>query len=421
MRGGLSFRELVERLERQAESVGGRQASLVEEGAEGVRLLTVHSAKGLEFPVVILADLTCSLARAEPSMHADSRRGLWAGQLLGCAPAELKEHADLEQGRDEAEGTRIAYVAATRARDLLVVTAVGAEGRSGWLQALNRALYPQPDRYHLAEPAPGCPLRGSLTVLGLGSYRGEPPRVIRPGRHRPAAGGPEVVWWDPATLDLEPRGHFGERQTEILAEDPAAEEEGMTRYRSWSADVAAARQKGSTPSVRIVPVTSLAVQPPRVGAVSVERVEGIPDRPRGARFGALVHAVLRDVPFDAGAGEALSRAQALARALDAPEPEIVAAAETVSRALGHPLLRQAARADRVLREVPFVIPTDDGQIVEGVVDLAFRSEEAWTVVDFKTHEVGGEERERYERQVHWYLWALQTLRGGEARGVILEI
>ena len=45
--------------------------------------------------------------------------------LAGWAPAELREHEPLEVARDEAEGVRLAYVAATRARDLLVVSAVG--------------------------------------------------------------------------------------------------------------------------------------------------------------------------------------------------------------------------------------------------------------------------------------------------------
>ena len=86
--------------------------------------MTVHTAKGLEFPVVILADMTANLAAAEPDKHVDAATGLCAMRLLRCAPAELLEKEAEEKARELAEGVRVAYVAATRARDLLVVPVV---------------------------------------------------------------------------------------------------------------------------------------------------------------------------------------------------------------------------------------------------------------------------------------------------------
>jgi len=57
--GGLiSFRAFVDWLDDQAENGEAGDAPLIEEGAEGVRIMTVHKAKGLEFPVVVLADMT---------------------------------------------------------------------------------------------------------------------------------------------------------------------------------------------------------------------------------------------------------------------------------------------------------------------------------------------------------------------------
>ena len=90
-----------------------------------MRLMTVHKAKGLEFPVVILADIGCKLSRDDASRYLDTRRGLCAIKLGGWTPIDLAEHNDLEAARDRAEGVRLAYVAATRARDLLVVPNVG--------------------------------------------------------------------------------------------------------------------------------------------------------------------------------------------------------------------------------------------------------------------------------------------------------
>ena len=47
----------------EAGGSGAAEAPILEEGSEGVRIMTVHKAKGLEFPVVVLADISASLAR----------------------------------------------------------------------------------------------------------------------------------------------------------------------------------------------------------------------------------------------------------------------------------------------------------------------------------------------------------------------
>ena len=101
------------------------EAPILEEGSDGVRLMTVHKAKGLEFPVVILADITCKLARAEAGRWLDPERNVCALKIGGWAPIDLLLHDAEEAARDRAEAERLAYVAATRARDLLVVPAIG--------------------------------------------------------------------------------------------------------------------------------------------------------------------------------------------------------------------------------------------------------------------------------------------------------
>jgi len=58
-RGASSFRAFVERTDADAEAGQAENAPVVEQGTEGVRMMTVHRAKGLEFPVVILEDPTC--------------------------------------------------------------------------------------------------------------------------------------------------------------------------------------------------------------------------------------------------------------------------------------------------------------------------------------------------------------------------
>src|ERR1019366_6317399 len=114
MSGGISFRGFVEELAAQAEKEDAAEAPVLEEDSDGVRLLTVHGAKGLEFPVVILADITANIAAREPDQFVDGAKRLSATRLLRCAPRELAEHGPQESARERAEGVRVAYVAATR-------------------------------------------------------------------------------------------------------------------------------------------------------------------------------------------------------------------------------------------------------------------------------------------------------------------
>ena len=92
---------------------------------------------------------------------------------------------------------RLLYVAATRARDLLVVPVVGSapqkDGWAGSTGALSRARLAR-----AARPAPpGCPVFGDDSVVV------RPPKAPaevarrRAGLHRPQAGDHQVVWWDP--------------------------------------------------------------------------------------------------------------------------------------------------------------------------------------------------------------------------------
>jgi len=155
------YRELVSTPEMAPE------APIVEETSEGVRLMTVHRAKGLEFPVVILADVTANMTAQRPSRHVDPERGLCALGLAGWLPLDLLDHQDAELARERAEGVRVAYVAATRARDLLVVPAVGDDpfaidrelATSAWVAPVQQALYPAAHARRGSRPAPGCPRR----------------------------------------------------------------------------------------------------------------------------------------------------------------------------------------------------------------------------------------------------------------------
>src|ERR1019366_5793295 len=241
------------------------------------------------FPVVILADLTAKLTPARGADRTtDPERRLCAQRLLWCAPWELLDAAESEAKADEEEALRVAYVAATRARDLLVVAAIGEEERAGsWLSPLHDALYPPKDRWRVAGAAPGCPQFGASTVLNRPPDQAEEVSV-RPGLHSPKAGGHQVVWFDPAVLGLQAGRTDGVENEDVLKGTPEQAAEGLRLYHQWRDRRAARIARGSVPSFRTATAETLG------RAAAGIRVETItlpvaPGRPGGRKFGRLVH------------------------------------------------------------------------------------------------------------------------------------
>ena len=430
--GGLSFRGFVQHLEELAEHGEVTEQPLIEEGVQGVRLMTVHRAKGLEFPVVILCDITCSLSDSA-SRHIDPDRRLFAVRLAGGAPWELLDHETVEGQREAAESQRLLYVAATRARDLLVVPVVADEARyRSWVAALTPTLYPQGKTYRFPVVAPNTPrFIGDDTVLERPMSASVPPgEGIKPGLHKPRKGRHRVVWWDPRLLEEPSPGKPSIRRHSILqAGEGSGKDPGTERHQSWRQRRDALLEEGTRPSLDVTTATRAAETALPMaeleGGVTVELVERVPRRPTGKAFGILVHEVLATTELDADEEHVRARAKALGRVLGNSEEEIATASEATLRALAHPLLRRAASASRkeglCHRESPIMLQAKDGSLVEGVMDLAFREGDQWTVVDFKTDiriDIG---QEVYRRQVALYTQALARASGMEARGVLLYV
>ena len=430
-RGATSFRAFVRRLEEDAERGTVAEAPVVEEGTDGVRIMTVHKAKGLEFPVVILCDPTCPTTQREPSRYVDTRAGLWATPLANCTPQDLIDHRDEVLRHDAEEGVRLLYVAATRAREMLVVPAVGDEATGGWVEGLHAALYPRGEHRRASVPAPGCPAFGEDSVLerpeGLETAA---ETSVRPGLHSPSAGTHGVVWWDPRVLDLDREEEAGLRQQRILvADEGSATSRGEEAHLTWAARREDSLAKGVNATVRVVSVTEPfgGITPPVGMDVRIERTDvARAARPHGTRFGILVHTVLATVDLAANGEEVNRSAVAAGRMLGARADEVESAAAAVRSALTHSVL-SAARAPGALyrREVPVLMRIEDGTLLEGVVDLAYREAtgagQGWVVVDFKTDAELLSRQGDYERQVRLYGQAVAAATGEIARCVLLAV
>ena len=420
--GGISFRGFVEELEAQSDKSESAEAPVLEQGAEGVRLMTVHAAKGLEFPVVILADMTANIAAGDPDRFVDAQKGLCAMRLLRCAPWELRDHEAEERLRERAEGVRVAYVAATRARDLLVVPTVGDQELDGWLSPLNRAIYPARDRYRDATRALGCPKFGEASVVDRPYFTREEPSV-KPGLHLPSEGGHEVVWWDPRSLKLAPPTNLGLRQKEILMPDASGPESpSLDAYCSWQNGRKQATVNAKAKQFEVF-TASEAEQAPTDFAIeiTVESAERAAGRPVGARFGTLVHTLLRDAPLDSDRSILRELATVHGRLLGATLEESEHAVLAVESALRHSLLIRARNATGLHRELPVLLPLDQGKVLEGVIDLAFKADGCWHIVDFKTDADVAPNRIRYERQLQWYGLALSRLNKSPVQAHLLCI
>ena len=443
--GGISFRGFVDELRIAAETAQASEAPILEEGSDGVRIMTVHKAKGLEFPVVILADPTCRLSPAEASRWLEREQGMCAQKLAGWSPIDLVLHGEEERAREQAEAQRLTYVAATRARDLLVVSTIGDGAYEGsWLDPLTPAIYPHESERRDSTRAPGCPAFPSKDSV-MNRPDGDParPYTVAPGAHRFAGSqipdngsqiptGYSVVWWDPHMLHLGAVSSFGLRRDDLIVKDGDmfAVEERMAEYERWRQERADVIERAQKPSVHVQTATAWAAAAAEVGiddeiaaASTIEIVEltGAQRRPRGPRFGTLVHAVLATVSLDAPADVTQAAAEMQGRMLLSTTEEIRAASAVASAVLAHELMARARRAAWLRRETPVTWLQDDGTMIEGVLDLAFEEDGVTMVVDFKTdHELAAGES-RYRAQVQQYVSAVTRATGRPAKGILFKV
>jgi ATP-dependent exoDNAse (exonuclease V) beta subunit len=480
--GGLSFRGFVDELRLAAETAAAGEAPILEEGSDGVRMMTVHKAKGLEFPIVVLADLTCKLSRAEAGRWLDPGHNLCALKIGGWAPIDLLLHDAEEASRDRAESQRLTYVAATRARDLLVIPALGdGPYDGGWLDPLLSAIYPPESERRNPARAPGVPpFMSKDTVLFRPDGDPATPHTVAPGTYTLTAGAAgtahvapstkhsapstkhsapstkhsapstkhsalstehsalstySVTWWDPRALRLGATSGFGLKRDDLIVKDGHmfAVEDRLADYERWRDARARVIAEAARPSVKFQTATAWAAEAasngldqallddPGPGAIAVLQLPGAADRPRGAGFGTLVHAVLATVALDASDDVVARTAHTQARIINASASEAAAAATVACAVLRHELLGRARASAVVMRETPVSWVNPDGTLIEGVLDLAFEEGDTTVVVDFKTdHELSAGEA-RYRAQLRQYVQAVARATGRRASGILFRV
>lgn len=386
-REGLAFPSVVRRLTLRLEDERAEPRAF--EGTEdAVRLLTVHRAKGLEFPVVVLADLAARPLRGggeDSPFRCDRAGGSWAVRLrLGAHRVGTPGWARLDAAdrtRREAEVKRLLYVALTRASRTLLVS---------WFRKRSRrkdgGISDDLPRSFLASLAWAARPRALAT------------RTITVDAPPPASAG--ALRLVPPPLDSPPEAFANE----------------LARLDAWQGAV-----------------RRTSARPLRPAGGEVEDVAA-PDRTTSPSspaiaIGLAVHAAMEALlaPGEAGPPD-LARVDDELKRLAAPlaPRERQEARQLVRRLVADPVTARAYAARRRFVEMPILFretDADDAPVVEGKIDLLFEESPGhFVVVDWKTDRVDTPERlrERHERhlpQLEAYAAGLRRLLGAGARSV----
>ncbi len=406
--GGGSLREYVAWAYRQAaDGVRVNEAVLPETDHDAVRIMTIHAAKGLEFPIVVVAGLT--------TQHRGGRAGvdvLWTadGPQVRLSPTfvtrEYEATKVLDEQLDEYERRRLLYVACTRARDHLVVSLHRKAAGGGKLRSLAELI---------ADATTGRDLHEVLVREDEGAPGAASPSGTASASARAGAGSPTDHTTSPPGATAGP----GAAPDSAPAVDPArwrAEHTvmlaGSGRPRTMAATSFAAHLD---PEPRALDDPGLAK-----GGVDLDQPPWQKGR-YGTAIGRAVHAVLQTVDLATGAGlDHAAAAQAAAEGVIGREHTIAALARS---ALATDTVRAAAASPGCWREV-FVARPFDGTTLEGYVDLLYRSPEGLVVVDYKTDQLAGEAQlderaERYRLQLAAYALAVQRVTGEEVARAML--
>jgi ATP-dependent helicase/nuclease subunit A len=378
-------------------------------------LLTIHKAKGLEFPIVVLVGGALRSGGGREAVRPLVDRGArrlavkLKAELPGAAardlePALYKELKEREDAMEASELRRLLYVAATRARDHLVVSCFGrlttqmGDAAAGVMLAPIRANLPAPG----AEPPTADYELGDL---------------LDRGGQREHGGGPEsgALPEHGALLVLAPQ------RPPMAAERCAAPDiDALLAERSrWMAGRAALLAEGIRPA--------RATSPSGLEHVDEEVRGGGPGAPPGrATALALGSAVHRIMELCDLSDEASIERLATAVTAEAGRPDLAKQAAALAGACWRSSpVRAAACASALYRELPVGVLVDD-IVVTGAVDLLYRDGDEWVIVDYKTDRGSDGRavdpqllRERYTPQGAAYAVAVERATGRPVREVVL--
>jgi len=384
---------------------------------EAVRLMTIHGAKGLEFPAVIVADLGRDGGGGTPPVIVrDGRVGLRLPRVDDDEPEFAFDYAELDLERTEAEAReerRIMHVAVTRAERLLIL--------SGTFRATKGWGDPGYRKPALAWMGPGLFAEGGDFPPRAGRVRsgGSEARVVLS-----EPGGVLVLQDPPETAAQVPAAPVAgdEGAVELALPVPAGPPPPATLSYSSLTDYARCGYRWYLRRV---------LRLPEQAAGELGTSGGFSDAAR--RRGSIVHAVLERADLASGAAgpdDAAVRAAAAAIGEPLDDADIADQLALAAAFLTGPWRDRAAAAISVRREVGFALPldsdADDSPMLNGVIDLlAEEADGGVLVVDHKSdHIAPGTDLERLVARdyvIQRAVYALAALRAGATRVEVAHV
>jgi ATP-dependent helicase/nuclease subunit A len=355
--------------------------------------MTVHAAKGLEFPITIVSGMTTELQR---------RRGVsvvWPPGAWGLAEkrSELfEEFQPIDEQMGDAERRRLLYVACTRAVDHLVVS-LHRKPRD-----LSRGTSNVPSSNLLA--ASGAADHGAAALDAPGTA------VVR-------------IPADPLVLPWPDLAAWGAERERALA---AGRVRSATSATGLALELAAAGDDEALATARTAPPVGERsdgeTADPGLAKDGVDLDQPPWQRGRyGTAVGRAVHAVLQDADLAGGHDiDVLAAAQCAAEGIFGLEQRV---GDLCRSALGAPIVAAAAAGAQHWREL-FVVAELGEQVLEGYIDLLVRTPAGLVIVDYKTDQwrPGADQDARvarYRRQLAAYGFALGRLLDEPIAGGVL--
>ena len=401
----------------------------------GVQIMSIHKSKGLEFPVVILADLHKSFNQD------DFRRPVLVHPVsgLGCERVDLerrirydtigKKAIALQLRRENlAEEMRVLYVAMTRAKEKLICVDCMRHAGKHVSDLMTLTDLPVPPEAVGGVNSPGdwllLPLLATCEAGEIHRWAGMEPENLRS-----TEGGWAVhLWENPQTV--EPAAiHVSDEHRRVAIGEFAALDVPYAHSAACllPTKVTATQMKGRELDAEI----ARGSQPARTYRTAISQPRFLQEKQglTAAERGTAMHLAMQYLSFDTAPTQdavALRVKEMAEKRLLTPQQAEAVDCRKLQTFLCSPLADEIRRSPMVLREYRFALlvpatvydPHADAaeeMMLQGVVDCCFETEEGLVIVDFKTDRINpGEETQRaevYRPQLEAYAHALERVLG----------